>query len=1027
MSNNYNGSDRHRRGTHVGRASGGATTMNAEEKPFKRVGGFSLQNNTGNDGEIPVISLVDSSSTDREAPRSKKHKGRISESESDDDENAFQPEFKGGRSSQYRNTASPSNRFRKSRSYDSCDSDEEGNGGNGGPRERNNSHNNASRRTSQQTTKKRKTSKPLKPADKALQLAVRQNQSLAAPKAANVRKRAAPRKPKEKPKENKGMDLPHVGICANCKQERFRDIATGRCVSDVCLRKNNARPSPPGSPHASPPSKKSRFSAAPTLDLVREIQAPNTPSAPTPTAAPATLLKFRPPDVAPSLRSNQPQTTSPNPDPPRSRPVPPSPTGPPQPSAPSSQLVPARVQKKKKTHFINISRPIEDEICYDRLKYFLVRPKVNPHRTLPIEKLAAFSPFAHAASLIDGCTPDAVCAVCGSGESISFRCRKCRLSFHARCLNPPMKHNDESVTHCGACRPTPKSESIMVGARDSDRSRATMTWKIRELASDAAKGNPTDLVLHPTLYKTFVKGHKMDWLRCRKCKRLREITEGVLTECTGIPFECENAYWEENEEDRVCAEPTKEEEVKSLGELEVRISERSRRRVCLFYSGFGEVNRELFGYPDLNVVVLLDSTDEDETTAAAPRKETETAAPNARPTPGASGSVAHTLIDALDNALGNSNSNGANEISPSAPSVPVAPQLQSVNRINPAGVPPAFVSNGTPGSTNPITAAAAAAVAAREAPRSFRAPPALPQPQPTVGRNAPISDAEMAFFGQLQTVAQQVVTRSAPLPAARPVRSHSNSQPSSSTQPPPRDDAFDMKKAKQTILARSRGLRGQTELQDVLTDMVLSENEELFILFNSVWEPTDPGVFDRQAVRLALRTLRARQAPRQSQQGQPGPSDTNRANNDGAQLILRGQAVMCSNGRELSLVERRALYQGYRALRSKQIQELMQALGTMHSQVVCAPIDEMPLIHRAQSANLRKTVDDHNKQVKELACTIPGLTITSPALVQQQQERQRQQRLQEHQRIQAPQRQLQLGVLQQQQQQLGYRHQPPNL
>jgi len=696
--------------------------MNGEEekKPLRHAAGFSLHRSPNN-AEIPVITLDSSDSADT---GTRKKKVSILDSESDDDENDFQPALNSGRSSQYRNTAASRKvQLRKSRSSDSFDSDNSDEAVNEKKDDTKGKKNisGAGRRTSvqqhQQKRRKVTTPKPLKPADKALQLAMLQQQASppAPPRPAPARKRAAPRRPTATNK--KDMVGSRQGSCANAN--------------------TSSSPTLP-----SPPPKKSRFS-----DPLPSGNGPDisTDAPPTPN-----LLKSRIADVPlEQSRPRPPMRSSPG-HVPAAAPKSPQP----QPSAPSTKIV-----CKEKTQLINLSKPTKDEIAYDRLQYFLVRPKANPHTSLSIPNLAEFSPFAHAASLIEGCTSDSVCAVCGSGEEISFQCQKCRLSFHAGCLNPPVKHKDDTVKHCGACRPIPKSESIAIPPTDtagadsranSSRAGIGLGKVIRQLASDAAKGNPTAFILHPALQKQFVKSYKMDWLRCSKCKRLREITEGVLTECVQVPFECKDAYWMEEDKDKVCAKPTTEKEIKAHGDLEQQISERSRRRVRLMYSHLGEVNRDLFGFPKFGDVINIDSTDEDETTTGATGKERESSTPaRTTGTNGNNNSINRAMLGALEKALGgNNNSNAANEITPSVPNVP--PPQPSGNITESGIVTPAFAATTTP---RPTKSAAAIAAAFEEAARAAagevaqgtpRFPPtANPQSRAPALANAPISASEM--------------------------------------------------------------------------------------------------------------------------------------------------------------------------------------------------------------------------------------------------------------------------------------------
>lgn len=228
--------------------------------------------------------------------------------------------------------------------------------------------------------------------------------------------------------------------------------------------------------------------------------------------------------------------------------------------------------------------------------------------------LKHFSPFASAAAAMDEVSSKDVCAVCGSG-SIEFSCRRCPLAFHLECLYPLQKSGDPKPLFCKACKSVKgDDETPSYKQQGPLKSLPARVMGFYRLAADSSQGNPVDFVLHPSIHKMFVDQYKSDWLRCHRCKRIRYVNMRTLSEVVRVPFECADAFWA-REEERSCTAELSVNEV-SLGvQIERFIKLRSKRRVRMFYSGFSEKNRGLFGFHSLNEVVVLDE-DEDSAPAA---------------------------------------------------------------------------------------------------------------------------------------------------------------------------------------------------------------------------------------------------------------------------------------------------------------------------------------------------------------------------------------------------------------------------
>ncbi len=240
-------------------------------------------------------------------------------------------------------------------------------------------------------------------------------------------------------------------------------------------------------------------------------------------------------------------------------------------------------EKKKVIPVLNIANPSADDTNgVNRMKFFAHHPKRcdDPQNA----DLMGLSPFAYTASLIEGHCAASVCAVCGNGDALSFSCNRCMLSFHTPCIYPHLKPNDPTPKHCRACASSP-------GEYDIAKPRVL---GLRRLTEDALNGNSIDFVLHPSLQTVFAKRYQSDWLRCSKCHKFRMVPSSCLSECVQTPFECSSAFW--TGEPISCASPETSEHKVTSKAVNALVNARSRRRVRLFYSGFGDKHRELFGF-----------------------------------------------------------------------------------------------------------------------------------------------------------------------------------------------------------------------------------------------------------------------------------------------------------------------------------------------------------------------------------------------------------------------------------------------
>ena len=257
---------------------------------------------------------------------------------------------------------------------------------------------------------------------------------------------------------------------------------------------------------------------------------------------------------------------------------------------------PTRLRDKKRLSLpvLNIADPVTNDCnAVNRMKFFSHKPKKcdDSNNT----NLMAMSPFAYTASLIEGHSSASVCAVCGNGDDLSFSCTRCPLSFHKSCIYPHLQTNDPTPNHCRAC-----SSSFTTSA-DQDIAKPRVLG-LRRLTEEACNGNPIDFVLHPSLQIAFAKRYQSDWLRCSKCQKLRMVPMSCLSECVQTPFECSSAFW--TSEQISCASPQPTQHKATNKAVNALVKARSRRRARLFYSGFGDKHRELFGYEPLDIVAV---------------------------------------------------------------------------------------------------------------------------------------------------------------------------------------------------------------------------------------------------------------------------------------------------------------------------------------------------------------------------------------------------------------------------------------
>lgn len=249
---------------------------------------------------------------------------------------------------------------------------------------------------------------------------------------------------------------------------------------------------------------------------------------------------------------------------------------------------------------LNISKASdEDGAAQNRLKFFLHRPRgFDPSVELDVE---SHSPFA--SSIVQaGYEKSQVCSVCGGSNDLSFVCEKCGLAFHANCAITSIRAFNPQSPRCRGCESSKENTDY----RKQRGSPSSITDALKRLIFDSKSGNPIAFVLHPSLVDRFVRKYKSDFLKCSQCAKFRNVLTGVVSECLSLPFHCTNAFWWKEGNGFECIEPVPQEDKTAIEIAVKKRALRSRRRVGLFYSGFGEKNRELFGFPALPAVVNTD-------------------------------------------------------------------------------------------------------------------------------------------------------------------------------------------------------------------------------------------------------------------------------------------------------------------------------------------------------------------------------------------------------------------------------------
>lgn len=244
--------------------------------------------------------------------------------------------------------------------------------------------------------------------------------------------------------------------------------------------------------------------------------------------------------------------------------------------------------------------------------------------------LSTFSPFAAVASGMEGVTSKSVCAVCGSGGRL-LSCMRCPLAFHQQCIDPLGKTLSETW-FCRACMAVKgQDRSIRWDPDAPPPALPSPATGFARLIADAKEGNPLDFVFNPTLFNYYRNECGADWLRCRRCKRIRIADDGVLTESVHVPFECSYAFWLPDEL-RSCESPLAiDPNLGTVKKVEAYVANRSRRRNALFFHGFGEDDRTDFGFPPLETpdasndsVIIIDDDESDAALADINNMDTRT-------------------------------------------------------------------------------------------------------------------------------------------------------------------------------------------------------------------------------------------------------------------------------------------------------------------------------------------------------------------------------------------------------------------
>ncbi|CDF35312.1 unnamed protein product [Chondrus crispus] len=249
---------------------------------------------------------------------------------------------------------------------------------------------------------------------------------------------------------------------------------------------------------------------------------------------------------------------------------------------------------------VNIAECVEsDDAARDRFIFFSYRPQRFhfPQSTY----LSALSPFAAVASAMTGVSSKGVCAVCGGGGTLC-ECSRCPLAFHRTCIDPS-RMRFGSPWFCNSCRSVKgKDRTERWNPAVEPPALPAPASGFRRLIADASEGNPIDFVMHPTLHGFYRKERGGDWSQCHTCNEITIADPGVLTESVHEPFECRYAFWS-GETPKLCRRSGDERrKSKAILHLESCNRKRSRRRNALFFYGFGEEDREDFGFPPLREV-----------------------------------------------------------------------------------------------------------------------------------------------------------------------------------------------------------------------------------------------------------------------------------------------------------------------------------------------------------------------------------------------------------------------------------------
>lgn len=543
----------------------------------------------------------------------------------------------------------------------------------------------------------------------------------------------------------------------------------------------------------------------------------------------------------------------------------------------------------KSLSIVNIDPPAKkDTHGTNRLDFFLHQPSAY----VAGKKLSQHAPFSYAASIMPGFKASSVCAVCGNGDKLGFKCKRCKLAFHNICITKP---DGETSGLCQACAPTPDTIKGDDGI-------------LKDVIRKTSCGNPMDLVLHPTLHAMFTRQYCADWLRCVKCRLISPVHPGVLSECVKIPFECKHAFWKPAHE-RECngnnndgKKKRKENPVmKAAAEhINKQIKTRPRRRNSLFEAGFGEKNRELFASSNKKI------NDEnnvkgDNVTGDGMHINAKKRRPSSLPLP------------MLPRPVPRRHFNIHNR--PSVPSLPRRPSSSTAPPNPRLGIP-------TPGLP--------------DRPRL--------RPLPRVRSTPPIS-----LSG----------------PVHAPPNNHNNNNNA---------NVFDKEVAKERILSRIATLRQLGNLEDILVDLVILEDRQLFAFYKAFWSCDDPDRFNRQLIRYAHSFAPKARAPSTAVRV-PNTSAPSPVPNPNISTIR-------TNGRQLSATERMLLHDCFRKIRLRQMGESISMERSMLLEMWKARSQDIPAIHQRHTAAKKRKVDADSRQMHDqmhdLVCSIPGVTVPHP-------------------------------------------------